>query len=221
MFQKLVADARAARVAAIRVKEERRSRPAGLSTVELLKVASSALGIGPHHAMQLAERLYTQGYLSYPRTESTTYPASFEAREALAAHVAHPIWGDYVASLLARGAPPPVARAGHDAGDHPPITPMRSANEAELGGGDSWRVYDYVARHFIGSFSPDCRPTRTKVRFVAGGETFSCTGARVSSPGFTAVMPWLAVREEGLPPFKEGPSCAWSSTRAGRARPTT
>ena len=35
-------------------------------------------------------------------------------------------------------------------GDHPPITPVRSASEAEIGGGDAWRVYDYIARHFLG-----------------------------------------------------------------------
>ena len=34
---------------------------AGLNTVDMLKVASSALGMGPQHAMQTAERLYTSG----------------------------------------------------------------------------------------------------------------------------------------------------------------
>lgn len=29
------------------------------------QVASSALGFGPHLAMQLAERLYTQGFIRY------------------------------------------------------------------------------------------------------------------------------------------------------------
>jgi DNA topoisomerase-3 len=29
------------------------------------QVASSALGMGPHHAMQIAERLYIQGYIRY------------------------------------------------------------------------------------------------------------------------------------------------------------
>jgi len=39
-------------------------------------------------------------------------------------------------------------RKGHDAGDHPPITPMRLATHNELDG-DAWRIYDYVVRHFI------------------------------------------------------------------------
>ena len=44
------------------------------SQVSLLKVASSALGIGAHQAMRVAETLYLAGYLSYPRTESSAYP---------------------------------------------------------------------------------------------------------------------------------------------------
>lgn len=81
-------------------------------------------------------------------------------------------------------------QGGNDVGDHPPITPIASATEAELGGGDTWRLYDYVARHFLGSLSPDCTFTRTTALLSAGQEVFSATGTSPKRPGFTAVMPW-------------------------------
>lgn len=75
-------------------------------------------------------------------------------------------------------------------GDHPPITPVRAATEGDVGGGDAWRLYDYVTRHFLGSVSPDCLIRRTHAVFSAGSETFSAGGVSPLKPGFTAIMPW-------------------------------
>lgn len=66
------------RIISVESIEKTKSRPIALNTVELMRVASSGLGMGPHHAMQIAERLYTQGYISYPRTETTLYPENFD-----------------------------------------------------------------------------------------------------------------------------------------------
>jgi DNA topoisomerase III len=66
------------RVVSVSKKEKSKIRPIALNTVELMRTASSGLGMGPHHAMQIAERLYTQGYISYPRTETTHYPENFD-----------------------------------------------------------------------------------------------------------------------------------------------
>lgn len=78
------------RVISTKTEKKHKARPNALNTVDLLKVASAGLGknnihfslidfnvlrlgLSPHHAMQIAERLYTSGYISYPRTETTQY----------------------------------------------------------------------------------------------------------------------------------------------------
>lgn len=73
------------RVLQVSRKEKVKQRPQGLNTVEMLRVASAALGLSPHTAMTVAERLYTSGYINYPRTESTAYPPTFDLR-ALVQH---------------------------------------------------------------------------------------------------------------------------------------
>ena len=43
--------------------ESKRPRPNPMNTVELLKIASKAMGIGPQAAMRAAEQLYLSGYI--------------------------------------------------------------------------------------------------------------------------------------------------------------
>lgn len=77
---KMVGDDSSLRCSGVKTSETRCTRPQPMNTVELLKIASSKLGIGPHSTMRAAEELYLGGYLSYPRTESTAYPSSFDFR---------------------------------------------------------------------------------------------------------------------------------------------
>ncbi len=49
-----------ARVSSVTTKEKQKERPIALNTVELMRIASSGLGMSPHHAMMIAEKLYTQ-----------------------------------------------------------------------------------------------------------------------------------------------------------------
>ncbi|XP_075372368.1 DNA topoisomerase 3-beta-1 isoform X2 [Mycteria americana] len=202
MFLSITKMAKEAKVESVSKKEKVKQRPLALNTVEMLRVASAALGMGPQHAMQIAERLYTQGYISYPRTETTHYPENFDLKGCLRQQANNPYWAETVKALLSEGVNRP--RKGHDAGDHPPITPMRAATEAELGG-DGWRLYEYITRHFIATVSADCKYLQTTISFSIGPERFTCIGKVVTSPGFTAIMPWHSIPlEESLPHCEKG-----------------
>ncbi|CAH1786482.1 unnamed protein product [Owenia fusiformis] len=204
MFLNVVKGIDKAVVTSVTKKEKVKQRPLALNTVEMLKMASTGLGMSPQHTMQIAERLYTQGYISYPRTETTHYPDKFDLRGTLQQQLSNTSWGQSVNDLLAQGINRP--RKGHDAGDHPPITPMRAASEAELGS-ENWRLYDFITRHFIATVSSDCKYLQTTAHFKIGQEKFSCTGKSLIDPGYTGLMTWQAItQDEKMPVFTEGQS---------------
>ncbi|XP_033112816.1 DNA topoisomerase 3-beta-1-like [Anneissia japonica] len=205
LFLNMVKNTDTARVLSVSKKEKSKQRPLALNTVEMLRVASSGLGMSPQHTMQIAERLYIQGYISYPRTETTHYPEQFDLKGTLRQQQHSPNWGDDVKELLTKGIN--KARKGHDAGDHPPITPMRSASESEIGG-EAWRLYDYITRHFIATISYDCKYLQTTAKLAVGDESFTCTGKTLLDLGYTSVMHWQQIpSEENLPDFQEGQVC--------------
>ncbi|CEG78805.1 Putative DNA topoisomerase [Rhizopus microsporus] len=203
LFLKMVDDVKTkgAEVTSIDIQKKSKPRPHALNTVELLKHCSSSLGISPSEAMSIAERLYTQGYISYPRTETSKYPDNFDINAVLREQSVHPEWGKFCKDLLENGYDRPSG--GVDVGDHPPITPTRVALEGELHG-DTWRVYDFVSRNFIGSISSGLKYVTTTITFSIGQEEFHCKGSRVASLGFASVMHWMGRTDEYIPEFKKG-----------------
>jgi DNA topoisomerase III len=186
-------------VTALTRSESRRSRPSAMNTVTLLKLCSSMLAIGPQAAMRAAEHLYLSGYLSYPRTESTAYPHSFDVRGTLSIVRSHPHLGEFADELLREGHN--HAKAGVDAGDHPPITPVGMPHLSTLSS-DEVRVFDLVVKHFLASVSRDAKFLITKATFssnppVASSassseprgcvEEFLIVGREELEPGFTRV----------------------------------
>ncbi|CAI5441973.1 unnamed protein product [Caenorhabditis angaria] len=185
-----------AEVIDISKKEGRKEKPCALNTVELMRVASSSLGLSPATTMHVAESLYTQGYISYPRTETTAYPSSFDLVGTLRTQQSNRKWGDVVEQVLADGVKKP--KSGVDKGDHPPITPMKP-NNGQLSG-DMARIYDYVAQHFIATLMKPCIYEVTTVKIKCGEEMFTVQGKQMIDAGFTSVMTWMAVDEESKIP---------------------
>lgn len=192
-------------------KEDRMPRPQALNTVAMLKMASSKLGIGPQQAMHEAENLYLRGLITYPRTETNSYPKNFDLHGTVRAQANHPGWGQYVQELLRAGLN--KARDGVDAGDHPPITPVRAATEGEVGEGG--RLYDMITRHFLATVSADCKFMRTKVKMLINGEEFWLSGRKVIDPGFTRIQKpsGEGMEDVAIPSFKRGDSVAVKSVK--------
>ena len=64
-------------------KETKKFKPFPLTTIELQKLSSIKLRISSDEVMEIAEKLYTSGYISYPRTETNIYPFNFSFKYIL------------------------------------------------------------------------------------------------------------------------------------------
>ena len=49
--------------------------------MEFEKLATKKLRISAHQAMEIADKLYNQGYISYPRTETNSFPKTMNLKD--------------------------------------------------------------------------------------------------------------------------------------------
>jgi len=109
-------------------------------------VAAARLGFSAANAMRIAEDLYMNGFISYPRTDNTVYPASLDINGILRTLAVSPFRKD-VEWTIANRRPVPT-RGKKSTTDHPPIHPTGAATREQLGD-DVFRIYELVLRRFL------------------------------------------------------------------------
>ncbi|HUU74661.1 MAG TPA: DNA topoisomerase I [Methanoregulaceae archaeon] len=164
-------------------------------------VAVARLGFPAARAMRLAEDLYMNGYISYPRTDNTVYPPSLNL-SGLLQSLKKSEFREDVEWVMANRRKVPT-RGKKSSTDHPPIHPASAASRQELGE-ERWKIYELVVRRFLATLSPDARWLTMKVNFDAGGEPYTATGGRLTEPGWRRVYPYSKVTEYMLPGMKAG-----------------
>lgn len=153
--------------------------------------------------MNIAEKLYLGGFITYPRTETTVYSQNFDFASLLAMFVKNGSpYEDYATRLLHYGFA--IEKSGFDAGDHPPITPTHKMPTRGFLPGHEGKVYDFICRQFLATLSREATYIKTKVIFEAAGHLFSLSGSTVVDPGFTEVLPWYKISTRIIPDFEKG-----------------
>ena len=67
-----------ATVIAVNRSRKTKKKPIPLNTISMHKLASKKLHFSASKTMELAERLYNKGLISYPRTETNVYAPSID-----------------------------------------------------------------------------------------------------------------------------------------------
>lgn len=165
--------------------------------------AANAIGLSPSNAMRIAESLYTNGYISYPRTDNTVYPDTLDLRAQIEIFKEGP-FKEYANALLEKTELIPT-RGKKETTDHPPIYPASLAKNADLKE-EEWKVYELVVRRFFATFAGPSEWETMRLRLDIEGEEFRASGARLVEPGWRWYYPYNAPEDRLFPELREGDS---------------
>ena len=183
-------------------KKRRKVAPPTPFNTTALQAAAASEGITPARTMRIAESLYMDGLVSYPRVDNTVYPASLDIRGILKSLSEVPVYRAQVQSILADGQLHPT-RGAKETTDHPPITPTAAADPDKLKP-EEWKLYNLIARRFMATLSNAAIIEGTKVTIDVAGEPFIAKGDILAEPGFRAIYPYGLKKDEQLPALSEG-----------------
>ena len=196
-----VADAAEGRVTAVERKSRTQRPPAPFNTTSL-QAAAAAEGISPARTMRLAESLYMDGLISYPRVDNTVYPSSLDLRDCVRTLAKVPQYAGTCQALLSQ--PKLTATRGkEETTDHPPIYPTAAASPDKLQPA-AWKLYNLIARRFLATLMGPATLEGTKVTIDVAGEPFTVSGSVLVNPGFRAIYPYGLKKDDQLPALAEG-----------------
>ncbi|MGC9543588.1 type I DNA topoisomerase [Streptomyces sp. UG1] len=201
-------------VRSVESKPYRRSPYAPFRTTTMQQEASRKLGFGAKATMQIAQKLYENGYITYMRTDSTTL--SDTAVAAARAQVTQLYGADYLPS-----APRTYAGKVKNAQEaHEAIRPSgdRFRTPAETGlTGDQFKLYELIWKRTVASQMKDATGNSVTVKIggtAADGRDveFSASGKTITFHGFLKAYvegaddpnAELDDRERRLPQVSEG-----------------
>lgn len=196
-----------ARVESITKRKRTVAPPVPFNTTSLM-AAASAEGLTPARTMRLAESLYMDGYISYPRVDNTVYPSSLDLADTVKKIMGNPAYTPYCKQLLS-GGPLHATRGKKETTDHPPIYPTAMAAPDNLPAAE-YKLYNLIARRFLATLSDAAIVEGTKVSLVVGGEEFVAKGDVLVKPGFRGIYPYGLKKDEQLPALEEGQEIAFN-----------
>lgn len=193
-------------------KTRRTVKPPTPFNTTALQMAAAAEGLSPARTMRIAETLYMNGYISYPRVDNTVYPQSLDVAGTLRMLAEVPNYRDYAKRLLQKRTLT-ATRGAKETTDHPPIHPTGPADPDQLSA-EEWKLYNLVARRFMATLSDPAVIEATKLVVEVGVQRFVARGDAVVEPGFRAIYPYGSKKDELLPAVERGEQVAFKGAES-------
>ncbi len=163
--------------------------PFDLTTLQ--KEAYRVYKLSPSQTLVIAQKLYLDGLISYPRTSSQKIPQEIKPKKILKKLEKQ--------FPEAKGAARPYPIEGKKSDPaHPSIYP--TGDFAKLAGAEE-KLYSLIAKRFIAAFSNNAKTANKKVTLTAKDNIiFTASGLSIIEKGWTSFYP-VKIEEINLPDF--------------------
>ncbi len=190
-------------VESVVTKQLWQSPPLPFDLGALQSEAYSLFGYTPKRTANIAQHLYLDALISYPRTSSQKLPRTIDCRAILKDLNKVPQYRQLTAELLARPELRPNEGKKHDPA-HPAIYPTGNLPERTLEASER-NVLGLISRRFMAVFVEPSLIQSVKAYISINGNRFFLAGRRVLKEGWLRFYaPYARTADIALPPLKGG-----------------
>ncbi|MHA1654623.1 MAG: DNA topoisomerase I [Candidatus Thorarchaeota archaeon] len=203
--QQIVNELKGARlnVSAVKATRSTVSPPVPFNLSGLQSEAYRHFGFKPSRTLALAQRLYLDALISYPRTSSQKIPPSIDTQSILEELKSQSQYERLIRVLEEQRRAEPVQGEKTDPA-HPAIHPTGKKPERRLTPSER-KLYDLIVRRFLAVFGEDSIRESMRVDLAHAGHTFHLRGRRVIKEGWMKLYgKYVRVEEQELPTLREG-----------------
>ena len=191
------------RISRVESNQFRQMPPVPFDLGSLQAEAYRFLRIAPLRTSTVAQKLYLDALISYPRTSSQKLPPQIGYPRILQDLAENPQYSHLALELLAKPELKPNEGKGTDSA-HPAIYPTGKQPKKPFAGPER-NIYDLVVRRFLAAFGDPALRRTVRVFLDIGGEKFSLSGTQTLEKGWLKFYGPLGVLSENpLPRVEEG-----------------
>ncbi|MCD6402896.1 MAG: DNA topoisomerase I [Candidatus Aenigmarchaeota archaeon] len=188
----------------INKKRYKQLPPHPFNTTDLQTEAYNQFKFSPQQTLSIAENLYQQGYISYPRSSSQKLPPTINYRKILKAISQIPEYKPYCEMLLKLPELKPREGPKEDPA-HPAVYATQEVPNLKKLSPQERKLYDLIVRRTLATFAPPAIRESMKVILTVNNENFVVVGKRTIEEGWIKIYgPYVKYDEQILPELKVG-----------------
>ncbi|MHA2117478.1 MAG: DNA topoisomerase I, partial [Candidatus Thorarchaeota archaeon] len=187
----------------LRSKKNLQTPPAPFNLSALQSESYRHFGFKPSRTLAIAQKLYLEALISYPRTGSQKIPPSINVREILSGLASNRKYSSLAKQVLAGDSLTPFQGKKEDPA-HPAIHPTGTKASKRLTPTES-KIYDLIVRRFFALFGENSIKESIRADVKHNEHLFYLRGLKVLKRGWMDYYdPYVTLNEKLLPPLSKG-----------------